>query len=125
MVRELGVDAAEARIKEAAQVIAPKTDTANKTDVRFFIRKSLVLEHEFAVIAVTLLAGPVGVQCKGRAIVSGVERDRPTGSPRSASAGSCRRPPTKAARRKHRTRDREIFRDTFGDRESSDREAGH
>src|ERR1700677_1211821 len=51
MVRELGVDAAEARIKEGAQVIAPKTDTANKTNVRFFIRKSLVWEHEFAVIA--------------------------------------------------------------------------
>jgi hypothetical protein len=51
MVRELGADAAEARIKEAAQVIAPKTDTVNKTDIRFFIRKSLVLEHEFAVIA--------------------------------------------------------------------------
>jgi len=51
MVRELGVDAAEARIKEAAQVIAPKTDTVNKTEIRFFIRKSLVLEHDFAVIA--------------------------------------------------------------------------
>jgi hypothetical protein len=51
MVRELGVDAAEARIKEAAQVIAPKTDTVNKTEIRFFIRKSLVLEHEFALIA--------------------------------------------------------------------------
>jgi hypothetical protein len=45
------VDAAEARIKEAAQVIAPKTDTVNKTEIRFFIRKSLVLEHEFALIA--------------------------------------------------------------------------
>ena len=51
MVRELGVDAAETRLKEAAHVISPKTDTANKSDVRFFIRKSLVLEHEFAVIA--------------------------------------------------------------------------
>jgi hypothetical protein len=51
MVRELGVDAAEAPLKEAAHAIAPKTDTANKTDVRFFIRKSLVLEHEFAAIA--------------------------------------------------------------------------
>jgi hypothetical protein len=51
MVRELGVDAAEAPLKEAAHAIAPKTDTANKSDVRFFIRKSLVLEHEFAAIA--------------------------------------------------------------------------
>ena len=51
MVRELEADAAEARIKEAAQVIAPKTDTVNKTEIRFFIRNSLVLEHEFAVIA--------------------------------------------------------------------------
>ena len=44
MVRELEADAAEARIKEAAQVIAPKTDTVNKTEIRFFIRNSLVLE---------------------------------------------------------------------------------
>jgi hypothetical protein len=44
------VDAAEAPLKQAAHVIAPKTDTANKSDVRFFIRKSLVLEHEFAAI---------------------------------------------------------------------------
>ena len=51
MVRELEADAAEARIKEAVQVIAPKTDTVNKTQIRFFIRNSLVLEHEFAVIA--------------------------------------------------------------------------
>jgi hypothetical protein len=29
-VRELGVDAAEAPLKEAAHVIAPKTDIANK-----------------------------------------------------------------------------------------------
>ena len=41
MVRELEADAAEARIKEAAQVIAPKTDTVNKTEIRFFIEKSL------------------------------------------------------------------------------------
>jgi hypothetical protein len=44
------MDAAEARPEESAHVIAPKTDTANKSDVGFFIRKSLVLEHEFAVI---------------------------------------------------------------------------
>ena len=57
MVREFGMDAAEARLKEAEHVIAPKTDTANKSDVGFFIRKSLVLEHEFAVIPWRSLPG--------------------------------------------------------------------
>jgi hypothetical protein len=51
MVRELGVDAAEAPLKDAEQVIAPKTHTANKSDVRFFIRKSLIWEHELAMVA--------------------------------------------------------------------------
>ena len=50
MVRELGMDADEARPEESAHVIAQKTDTANKSDVGFFIRKSLVLEHKFEVI---------------------------------------------------------------------------
>ena len=40
MVRELGLDAAEARPKESEQVAAPKTDAANKTDLKLFMRKS-------------------------------------------------------------------------------------
>src|SRR3984957_11664640 len=41
MVRELGVDAAEAQPKESEHVAAPKTDAANKIDVKLFMRKSL------------------------------------------------------------------------------------
>src|SRR6202021_934956 len=67
MVRELGVDAAEARIKEAAQVIAPKTDTVNKTEIRFFIRKSLVWEHESAGSA---RGGPL-CRARGRSVQKG------------------------------------------------------
>jgi hypothetical protein len=38
MVRELGEDAAEARPKEPAPAVAPKTDRANNTNVKFFMR---------------------------------------------------------------------------------------
>src|ERR1700733_1232466 len=41
MVRELGVDAAEARPKESQHVATPKTVAANKIDVKLFMRKSL------------------------------------------------------------------------------------
>ena len=37
MVRELAVAAAEARLKAAAHVIAPKTDAAKSTGVEFFM----------------------------------------------------------------------------------------
>jgi hypothetical protein len=103
MVRELGVDAAEARIKEAAQVIAPKTDTVNKTEIRFFIRKSLVLEHEFAAIPHS------DAPCRA------VERS-------AQRTSHCQR---RLSALLHRTRQRKTFRDIVGDQEGSDRVASH
>src|ERR1700733_1083895 len=116
MVRELGVDAAEARIKEAAQVIAPKTDTVNKTDIRFFIRKSLVLEHEFAVIAYgDALWGQWAFSAKGErlsAAWSAIGRQDLRGW--RAQVHAIDRQPTR--RGKHRTRERKTFRDIVGDK---------
>jgi hypothetical protein len=45
MVREFGVDAAEARPEESAQALTPKTAAANSVGVKFFIPESLVLER--------------------------------------------------------------------------------
>ena len=93
MVRELGVDAAEAPLKDAEQVIAPKTHTANKSDVRFFIRKSLVLEHEFAVIAY----GDALCRASGRSVqrASDCQRRRARSADRISEVGERRfMPPT-------------------------------
>jgi hypothetical protein len=49
MVRELGVDAAEARPEESAQT--PTTKTAAAKSVKFFIPESLILSAELATIA--------------------------------------------------------------------------
>jgi hypothetical protein len=45
MVRELGVDAAEARPEESAQTPATKTDAAKNIGVKFFIPEFLVFER--------------------------------------------------------------------------------
>jgi hypothetical protein len=41
MVSELGLDAAEARLEEATEVIAPKTDAANEIDLKLFIGEAV------------------------------------------------------------------------------------
>lgn len=43
----IGIGLAEAPPKESAHAVAPKTDAANKTDAKFFMRKSLIPETEF------------------------------------------------------------------------------
>ena len=43
MVRELGVDAADARTEESAQTPVTNTDAAKIIGVKFFIPESLIL----------------------------------------------------------------------------------
>jgi hypothetical protein len=45
MVRELGVDAAEARPEESAQTPTTKTDAAKNIGVKFFIPEFLIFER--------------------------------------------------------------------------------
>src|ERR1700751_2420224 len=106
MVRELEADAAEARIKEAAQVIAPKTDTVNKTEIRFFIRNSLVLEHEFAVIAYggALCRASDCQLCGARSADRISEVREPRFMPLTANPGGAR--PTSHARAQNMSRHR-------------------
>ena len=44
MVRELGVDAAEARPEESAQTPTTKTNAAKSIGVKFFIPETLIFE---------------------------------------------------------------------------------
>jgi hypothetical protein len=51
MVRELGVEAAEARPEESAQTPVTNTDAAKIIGVKFFIPESLIFSAELAAIA--------------------------------------------------------------------------
>jgi hypothetical protein len=98
MVRELGVDAAEAPLKEAAHVIAPKAHTANKSNVRFFDWKVPCLGARFR------CDRPCEAlrRASGRSVqrASHCQRHRA----RSADGISCRRAQVHAADRQPRRR---------------------
>ncbi len=87
MVRELGLDAAEARPEESAYAVAPKTAAANKIEVKFFMGASVGLERGNG--RGRPCEGPCRVGrafSRGQAIVCGTKR-QPLGPPRSVSEG--------------------------------------
>jgi hypothetical protein len=92
MVRESGLDAAEAKPKESEHVAAPRTDAANKTDLQLFMRSPFVF-------------GLDSVRSPG---------ESPLGAPVSfgRSRERCQR---RLSALLHRGRKRKTFRDIVGD----------